>query len=82
MAQNNNKNKRLISLFFLGCLLFNYPLLSLFNVKTFYLGIPLLCLYLFSVWFALVLLICLATRRPTDVMRTPANKYPGSRIRN
>ena len=74
MAQNNNKNKRLISLFFLGCLLFNYPLLSLFNVEIFYLGIPLLCLYIFSVWSALVLLICLATRQPTDATRSMDKK--------
>ena len=74
MAQNNNKNKRLISLFFFGCLLFNYPLLSLFNVETFYLGIPLLCLYIFSVWSALVLLICLATRQPTDATRSMDKK--------
>ena len=69
MAQNNNKNKRLISLFFLGFLLLNYPILSLFNVKTLVLGIPLLCLYLFSVWSALILLISIATRRPRETRR-------------
>ena len=69
MAQNNNKNKRLISLFFLGCLLLNYPILSLFNVKMFVLGIPLLCLYIFSVWSALILLISIITRRPRETLR-------------
>ncbi|HHE74912.1 MAG: hypothetical protein DRH90_15425 [Deltaproteobacteria bacterium] len=69
MAQNNNKNKRLISLFFLGCLLLNYPILSLFNVKIFVLGIPLLCLYIFSVWSALVLLISITTRRPRETLQ-------------
>ncbi|MFC1875883.1 hypothetical protein ACFL2E_01210 [Thermodesulfobacteriota bacterium] len=69
MAQNNNKNKRLISLFFLGCLLLNYPILSLFNVRTLVLGIPLLCLYVFSVWSALILLISITTRRPRETLR-------------
>jgi len=69
MAQNNNKNKRLVSLFFLGCLLLNYPILSLFNVRTFVFGIPLLCLYIFSVWSALILLISIITRRPRETLR-------------
>ena len=64
MTQNDNKNKRLISLFFLGSLLLNYPILSLFNVKTFVFGIPLLCLYVFAVWSAVILLISIVTRRP------------------
>ena len=69
MEQNNNKNKRLISLFFLGCLLLNYPILSLFNVRMFVFGIPLLCLYIFSVWSALILLISITTRRPRETLR-------------
>jgi len=71
MVQNNNKNKRLISLFFLGFLMLNYPILSLFNVRTFVLGIPLLCLYIFSVWFALVLLISITTYRPRETLPKP-----------
>ena len=71
MAQNNNKNKRLISLFFLGFLLLNYPILSLFSVKTSVMGIPLLCLYLFSVWFALILLISVTTHRPRGTPQPP-----------
>ena len=69
MPQNNNKNKRLISLFFLGILMLNYPILSLFNVRTFVLGIPLLCLYIFSIWSALILLISIATRRPRGTLK-------------
>ena len=74
MAQNNNKNKRLISLFFLGFLMLNYPILSLFNVRTFVLGIPLLCLYIFSVWSALILLISITTRRPRNSMQPRDNR--------
>jgi uncharacterized membrane-anchored protein len=71
MAQNNNKNKRLISLFFLGLLMLNYPILSLFNVKATVLGIPLLCLYLFSAWLALILLISVITHRPRGTPQSP-----------
>jgi hypothetical protein len=71
MPENNNKNKRLISLFFLGCLLLNYPLLSLFNLKTVIMGLPLLCLYIFSVWSALILLISIATRPPQGNLQKP-----------
>jgi hypothetical protein len=71
MTQNNNKNKRLISLFFLGSLLLNYPILSLFNVKAFVFGIPLLCIYVFSVWSAVILLISIATGRPMGNLRKP-----------
>jgi len=71
MAQNNNKNKRLISLFFLGLLLLNYPILSLFNVRTSVLGIPLLSLYIFSIWSALILLIGIATHQPRGSLQEP-----------
>jgi len=71
MAQNNNKNKRLISLFFLGFLMLNYPILSLFNIRFFVLSIPLLCLYIFSVWFSLVLLISITTFQPRGTLRKP-----------
>jgi hypothetical protein len=71
MAQNSNKNKQLISLFFLGFLMLNYPILSLFNIRSFVLGIPLLCLYIFSIWFSLILLISITTYRPNGTLRKP-----------
>jgi hypothetical protein len=70
MALNNNKNKRLVGLFFLGGLLLNYPLLSLFNFKKSFYGIPLLYLYIFLIWFVLVFLIGFATR-PTAISKIP-----------
>ena len=42
MTRDTYKNKRLVSLFLLGCLLFNYPILSIFNLPETVLGIPLL----------------------------------------
>lgn len=55
-------NKRLVALFLLGCVLFNYPILSLFNSAVLVLGIPLFYLYLFSVWAVLIGLLVRTTR--------------------
>ena len=52
------KTRRLIGLFLLGCLLFNYPILSIVNRTIFIGGIPLLYLYLFAVWAAII--VCTA----------------------
>ena len=51
--------QRLIALFLLGCLAFNYPLLSLFNSAETWLGIPLLYLYLFVAWAVIIALLVL-----------------------
>ncbi|MGB0388995.1 MAG: hypothetical protein ACPGWR_29585 [Ardenticatenaceae bacterium] len=53
------KGQRLIALFFVGCLLFNYPLLALFNVEGMVWGIPILYVYVFSAWLGLILLMAL-----------------------
>lgn len=54
------KNQRLVALFLLGCLLFNYPLLSLFNTPAEIFGIPLLYAYIFAAWALLIALMALA----------------------
>jgi hypothetical protein len=53
--------QRLVALFLLGCLLFNFPLLALFNRTGEVFGIPLLYAYIFGVWLALIALMALAT---------------------
>mgnify|MGYP001610456779 CR=1 FL=1 len=55
------KNQRLVALFLLGCLLFNYPLLSLFNTPAEIFGIPLLYAYIFTVWGLLIALMALVS---------------------
>ncbi len=61
MTPKARKNKRLVGLFLLGCVLFNYPLLSLFNIKTMVFGVPLLFFYVFTGWAVLILLAAIAT---------------------
>ena len=57
------KGQRLVALFLLGVLLFNYPLLSLFAGSERVLGIPVLYLYLFTAWIALIGLMALIIER-------------------
>ncbi len=49
--------QRLIALFILGWLAFNYPLLSLFNSAGTWFGIPRLYAYLFVVWMVFICLL-------------------------
>lgn len=63
MIKPGLKNQRLVALFLLGCLLFNYPLLSLFNQLDTVLGIPVLYAYLFVAWAALIGLLALVIEK-------------------
>jgi hypothetical protein len=45
---------RVVSLFLLGSLLFNYPVLALFNVGATVRGVPVLYVYLFAAWGILI----------------------------
>jgi hypothetical protein len=60
------KGHRLVALFLLGCLLFNYPLLSLFAGDGRILGVPLLYAYLFFTWAMLIALMALAAASRED----------------
>ena len=57
MDHRDAKGQRLIALFALGCVLFNYPVLSLFNVPAAIFGVPVLYGYLFAAWGLLVALL-------------------------
>ena len=63
MARPSRKGERLIGLFLLGCLLFNFPLLALFNVRATVLGIPMLYAYLFAAWALVIALVALIMER-------------------
>jgi hypothetical protein len=58
------KAQRLVALFLLGCLLFNYPLLYLFNRGGEILGIPVLYAYIFTSWGVLIALLAVVIERP------------------
>ncbi len=73
MIDDRSKTGRLIGLFLLGCVLFNYPILTMFNLKILLFGIPMLYLYLFSVWLGLIVLIILVTK-----IRTRASSLESS----
>ena len=64
MARPSRKGERLVGLFLLGCLLFNFPLLALFNVQARVFGIPLLYAYLFAAWGLLIALVAAIMERP------------------
>jgi len=57
MFKPNAKGQRLVAIFLLGNLLFNYPLLALFNRHDSLFGIPLLYLYVFGAWALLIALL-------------------------
>ena len=63
MAKPGRKGERLVGLFLLGCLLFNFPLLALFNVRGTVLGVPVVYAYLFGAWTLLIALVAVIMER-------------------
>ncbi|MFS8138394.1 MAG: hypothetical protein ACMG50_09750 [Thermomonas sp.] len=63
MKTTATKTARLLCLFALGCLLFNYPLLALFNIPASIFGVPVLYFYLFTVWALIIVLLAIAMER-------------------
>lgn len=57
------KGQRLVALFLLGCLLFNFPLLALFTGAGRIWGIPLIYFYVFTAWAAFIGLMALIIER-------------------
>ena len=65
MNKQGIDTQRLIALFLLGWVLFNFPMLSLFNQQATLLGIPSLYVYIFAAWALVVALMAwIAERRP------------------
>ena len=63
MTPSTVRGQRLVALFLLGVLLFNYPLLAVFNRPAEVLGIPVLYAYIFFAWAALIGLLALVVER-------------------
>lgn len=66
MIRPSIKGQRLVALFLLGFLLFNYPLLDLFTSPTQFLGIPSLYAYVFVVWALLIGLMALVVEKRSN----------------
>jgi hypothetical protein len=63
MMRSTVRSQRLVALFLLGALLFNYPLLAVFNRVAEVFGIPVLYAYIFSAWALLIGLLALVVER-------------------
>jgi hypothetical protein len=63
VAKPGRKGERLVGLFLLGCLLFNFPLLALFNVRGTVFGVPVVYAYLFGAWALLIALVAAIMER-------------------
>jgi hypothetical protein len=63
MVKSSRRAQRLVALFLLGCLLFNYPVLVLFNSRDTLFGIPMPYAYLFAAWSILIVLAALVMER-------------------
>jgi hypothetical protein len=65
MTRENINGRRLVGLFLLGLLLFNFPLIYLFNRPEVVLGVPVLYLYLFTAWTGIISLTLIISRTNT-----------------
>ena len=78
MSPVRRKIQRLLVLFALGCLVFNYPLLALFSKTALWYGIPVLYLYLFILWLLFIVCIAVVTERK----KLPRTSFPLNSSRN
>jgi hypothetical protein len=63
MEKTNAKTQRLVALFLLGNVFFNYPLLALVNRPDSLFGIPILYVYMFAAWALLIVLLRLVVEK-------------------
>lgn len=66
MIRSSIKGQRLVALFLMGCLLFNYPLLSLFTGPAEIFGIPQIYAYVFMAWALVIGLMALVVEKRGD----------------
>lgn len=57
MQRGTLTGQRLVAVFLVGLVLFNYPVLSLFDRAAVFLGMPLVFFYLFLAWAGLIVLM-------------------------
>ena len=66
MTRDKINGRRLVGLFLLGTMLFNFPLLHLFNRPVLVLGIPVFYLFLFCAWSLIIFLMLMVSRSKPD----------------
>ncbi|MBK8522884.1 MAG: hypothetical protein IPL58_01365 [Betaproteobacteria bacterium] len=66
MQRSTLTGQRLVAVFLIGFVLFNYPVLSLFDRTATLFGLPLVFAYLFLVWAGLILLMAWVVERRGD----------------
>jgi hypothetical protein len=66
MNRSDITGQRLVAVFLLGCVLFNYPLLSLFNKPAEIFDVPLLYIYIFAAWALLIGLMAYVIEKRRD----------------
>ena len=59
----NDRSAKMVGIFFLSLLVFNFPLLGLFGKGQPLFGIPILFSYIFIVWLGIITLIFLNVRK-------------------
>jgi hypothetical protein len=65
MKRSDITGQRLVALFLMGCVVFDYPILSLFDRPAEVVGVPLLFAWVFAAWAVLIgLMAWVAERRP------------------
>ena len=75
----NLKRQRLIGLFFLGLILFNFPIIALFSEAGWFFNLPVLYVYIFLAWILIILSTALILKRKTEQSDKNANtKYKDS----
>jgi hypothetical protein len=63
VTSTDRKGERLVGLFILGCMLFNFPLLALFSLEGTVFGLPVIYAYLFGAWASLIGLAAFVVER-------------------
>jgi hypothetical protein len=63
MIRSTFRSQRLVAVFLLCVLLFNYPLLAVFNRSAEVFGIPVLYAYVFIAWALVIALLALVIER-------------------
>ena len=63
MREPNIDQQKLLAIFLLGVVMFNYPILSLFNKAASALGVPIVYVYIVLAWAGLIALVAWSVER-------------------